>query len=298
MIMYPKVATTVHEQIAILKQRGIVISNDEKAQEVLLDIGYFRLGFYCFPFEKEYPKRKNRTHFYIENTEFDDIVKLYYFDYDLRNILMKYINRIEINFRTYLIYFISNKYKDSPTWFADPTIMNSRYVNSFDEHVYNEKFKTNPIIKRHHKQHINDKYAPAWKTIEFMTFGSILQLFENLKSEIAKSEIAKHYGIKSVNVFQNYMETIKLIRNTCAHNGVLFDLSLPLSIANGPAGKLDNNQKSNLQGALLVITYILKQISENRANEMNTLINQLLNSNKPKKAVKEILEKCSGFNFL
>lgn len=91
MIMYPKVATTVHEQIAILKQRGIVISNDEKAQEVLLDIGYFRLGFYCFPFEKEYPKRKNRTHFYIENTEFDDIVKLYYFDYDLRNILKTHL---------------------------------------------------------------------------------------------------------------------------------------------------------------------------------------------------------------
>ena len=33
---------------------------------------------------------------------------------------MKYINRIEINFRTYLTYFVSNKYNESPTWFVDP----------------------------------------------------------------------------------------------------------------------------------------------------------------------------------
>lgn len=295
--MYLKKATTIDEQIAILRKRGMIISDKEKAKETLLDIGYFRLGFYCFPFEQDYPNKNNRTHVYTVNTKFEDVVRLYYFDCDLRNVLMKYINRIEINFRTYLTYFVSNKYNESPTWFVDPTVVNSQYANSFEEHVYDDTFQANPIIKRHHKHHINDKYAPAWKTIEFMTFGSILKLFKNIKSEIMKSEIAKHYGIKSVNTFLNYMEMIKVIRNTCAHGGVLFDISLPLSIANGPVGKLVGPQKNNLQGALLVIAYILKQISNNRANDMETQINRLLVGVESHSAVKGIIEKSSGFNF-
>jgi abortive infection bacteriophage resistance protein len=290
-----KKATTIDEQISILRKRGMIIFDEDKAKEMLLDIGYFRLGFYCFPFEKDYPKKDSRDHVYVTDTKFEDVVRLYYFDCDLRNMLMRYINRIEINVRTYLTYFVSNKYNESPTWFVNPSVVNIQYVNSFEKYVYDDTFRANPIIKRHHKCHINDKYAPAWKTIEFMTFGGILKLFENLKSEIVKSEIAKHYGIKSVNTFFNYMETIKVIRNTCAHGGVLFDISLPRSIANGPAGTLIGLQKRNLQGALLIIKYILKQISENRANEMEEQTKEL--QNKLTENVKNIIEKCSGYKF-
>lgn len=295
--MYLKKATTVEEQISILRERGLIISNEEKAREILLDIGYFRLGFYCFPFENDYPNKNNRSHIYRTGTKLEDIVGLYYFDCDLRNILMRYINRIEINFRTYLTYYVSNKYYDSPTWFVDPSIVNSQYANNFEKQVYDDTFRANPVIKRHHKHHINDKYAPAWKTIEFMTFGSILKLFHNLKSVIIKSEIAKHYSVKSVNTFFNYMETIKVIRNTCAHGGVLFDISLPLSIANGPAGLLNGAQKNDLQGALMVITYLLKQISENRANEMEKQILELFNSKTINESAKRIIEKCSGYKL-
>jgi hypothetical protein len=58
---------------------------------------------------------------------------------------MRYINRIEINFRTYLTYFVSNKYNESPTWFADPSVVNNQYVNSFEKYVYDETFRGNPM---------------------------------------------------------------------------------------------------------------------------------------------------------
>lgn len=94
----------------------------------------------------------------------------------LRNILTKYLNRIEINFRTFLTYHVSNKHQDSPTWFVDPAVVSMPYVQSFDREVYTSKFKLNPAIKHHHKTHINDKYAPAWKTIELMTLGEVIYL--------------------------------------------------------------------------------------------------------------------------
>ena len=45
-----KVAIDVDEQIRLLRQRGMIIDNEDKAKEVLLDVGYYRLGFYWFPF--------------------------------------------------------------------------------------------------------------------------------------------------------------------------------------------------------------------------------------------------------
>ena len=171
MVDMGKTAIDVLEQIKLLESRGMVIKDKEKAQEVLLDAGYYRLGFYWFPFETTYPNKINRNHQFREGTNFDYIVKLYYFDFNLRSILMKYLNRIEIHFRTFLIYKVSMCYRTSPTWFADPAVVTAAYVRKFDQEVYTNRFKSTPIIQQHHKTHINDKYAPAWKTLEYMTLG-------------------------------------------------------------------------------------------------------------------------------
>lgn len=56
-----KFATNIEEQITKLVERGMVIEDIEKAKENLLDIGYFRLGFYWFPFEKSYPRKQKET---------------------------------------------------------------------------------------------------------------------------------------------------------------------------------------------------------------------------------------------
>lgn len=74
-------ATTVDEQIEKLIGRGITFANNEeieKAKEILLDIGYYRLGFYWYYFQD------NKTHKFNANIKLDDIVKLYYFDFDLK----------------------------------------------------------------------------------------------------------------------------------------------------------------------------------------------------------------------
>jgi len=272
-----KQATTVEQQIKILKDRGIQIDvNEEKAKEILSDIGYFRLGFYCFPFETSYPDKKNRTHQYKENTKFSDVVSLYYLDVDLRNILSKYINRIEINFRTNIIYRVSNQYINCNTWFADPTVMQKDFIEKLDTDLYTINFRKNPIIKNHHKKYINDKYAPAWKTLEFFTFGTMVSLYKNLKNNQLKQDISLHYNIRNTDTFANYFRAIVEIRNLCAHSSVLFDHKLSIPLRNGIALKIDNQNKNKLFSGIKILHYFITKISENRANEMEKEINQLL----------------------
>ncbi len=153
-------ATTVEEQIALLESRGMEIDiSVAKAKEILLDIGYYRLGFYWNCFECDY------AHNFAKETKFSDVVALYYLDVDLRELLLKYIYRIEVHFRTQIVYQVSNKYRSSPTWFIDNKVVSNEYIADFDKFYSREFKRNNKPIDKHHKKYINDKYAPAWKTI-------------------------------------------------------------------------------------------------------------------------------------
>ncbi len=269
-----KSATTIDQQLDLLKSRGLIVSDADKAREILLDIGYYRLGFYLFPFEKSYPELRNRKHEYVEGASFEDAVNLYYFDFDLRLLLMRYLNRIEIAFRTSLIYNLSNKYNSNPVGFVSPAVVNRSYAREFERKVYTSDFKRNPVIHRHHQNNPNDRFAPAWKTLEFMTFGAVMKLYEQVKEQEDKIFVAHEFGIRQVVTFESYMHTIRQVRNACAHGLLLYDLRLPQAIRRGPAA-YNPSERNNIIGAIRVISYIMETISANCANDMGKQIKSL-----------------------
>ncbi|PID88410.1 MAG: DNA-binding protein [Bacteroidia bacterium] len=288
-----RIATNVEEQLKILSDKGIIFDcGIEKAKEHLLDIGYYRLGFYWFHFKEE-----NLRNF-KPNTKFSTIIDLYYLDVDLKFLLMRALNRIEINIRTQIIYIVSNKYKNSPTWFSDHKVMTSKFIEGFPN-IYNEKFiDNNKPIKKHHNKYINDIYAPAWKTLEFLTFGSIYNIFLNLKDEKLKTYIANHYGIKKSSVFINYLRTIIFIRNICAHSGLLYDTNTPLAVKPTNLIKINNNNRHSLNTAIQVIIHFLGVISSNRKRDLQTEIDRIFIKYSQNENIKNIIETKIGYNFM
>lgn len=291
-------AITLDEQIALLRSRNMTISDELKAKEILFDIGYFRMGFYWFPFEKTYPNKHHRTHLFKDGTNFNDAVELYYFDFNLRNILLKPLSRIEIAFRTKVAYIISNYYKDSPTWFVDITVVSKQQACSFENRVYQPILDKVQIISMHHRHHINDRFAPAWKTLEFMTLGEMVHLFKYIKNEDLKLQIANYFGIKKLVTFENYLELVKELRNTCAHGNVLYDFTPERSIRKGPAMKKGIGENQNLNGALRIILFMMKQISENRYNDLIKDIDMLILEYSKYPVIEDILSSISGLNQL
>lgn len=289
-----KLALNIEEQINKLKEHGMNFEDEEKAKEILLDIGYYRLGFYSFPFERKFPNLRNRDHKLREGASFKEVVDLYYFDYDLRKILLNALNRIEVNIRTTITYIVSNHYKNSPTWFADPSIMLPNFISTFDNMVYAQIFK-NPVIQRHHKTHINDRYAPAWKTLEFMTIGNICMLYKNLRDKSVQLQIAQKYSC-TIGVFKNYLETIMFIRNKCAHGGCLYNITLPLGVKIFPAN-INNQSRQYIGGIIGVINYMLGKISTNRQKELEQDINNLVNT-KRSGSTNQIIKDCSKIHLL
>ena len=288
-----KKALDINKQMQLLEKRGVVFDNKAKAEEILLDVGYYRLGFYAFPFEQTFPNILNRTHDYVAGTTFQSIYDLYLFDTQLRRLLLNALDRIEVNLRSRITYIVSNHYENSPTWFVDRSIMKSDFVANFRKKVYSTLLE-NPIIKRHHAKYINDRFAPAWKTLEFMTLGNLTALFQAIKDSEVKKKIAAEYGC-SLKVFVNYLETIRVIRNKCAHGSCLYNMDLAKGIKSSPAG-INETDRHNIKGVYYVIRYMLGIISQTRRSELNDNLKKLL-GNPREDATNKIIETCTKFSM-
>lgn len=267
-----KLATSIDEQIERLKNRGMIIKDEAFAKEMLAYIGYYRLGFYWFPFEQNYPQKVNRNHLFNEGTDFATSIVMYEFDKDFRTILNAYLQDIEVDLRTKVIYIISNLHKNNPTWFADRRIVKRSFIDYFTE-KYNREIINNEVIRNHARYHINDRFAPAWKTLEFLSFGDLQRLIASIKDYNEQELIYKCYGFKDNRLFPNYIDTIRIVRNYCAHGHPLFDFISSRSIRAGKFKKvmkgktLHKDFYSNIQGVLILIQYFLYYLPNNKGDK-------------------------------
>jgi len=267
---YTKKFATHTENINKLRSRGVIINDASKAEEYLSDIGYYRLGYYVFPFETTYPtlgSRRNRN--VVEGTTIEDIVAFYYYNMDLRNIMYKYLSRIEVSIRSAIVYEMSNKYKENPFWYVDMAIVDPKFIKKFKDKFYDSNIKNKEQIQRFHKKY-NEPFAPVWKTMEFTTFGNLETLYINLLSYADKCLISNRFEEPAYGKFENYLSVIREVRNACAHGNVIVDLSLSNTIKAGSKAcpNVPMGTQNTFGGALRIIDYILRRISINRANDM------------------------------
>lgn len=286
----------VNQQMAMLKRQGLRILDPKKAKEALLDIGFYRLGFYLYPFEQSFSPFATPLDGdgYFEGSTFEDAVTLYHFDFKLRNILLQYTLRLEVNFRTAVVYYGSIRYSNDPCWFVNQRNVSTDYVKKFDRMVYTNAFRKNPTIMAHHRKHAGDRYAPAWKTIELMTMGEVLTLYKSLQNDNLKREISLSYGIKYTTIFENYMEVVRLLRNSCAHTGSIYNFSPHTRIVKGPAELANQDEYHNLMGVIRVMRYLLRRVSIETSRQFIRDIQNLLDQYATTRAVTNILRICGG----
>ena len=132
-----------------------------------------------------------------------------------------------------------------------------------------------------------------------MTFGSVVKLYKSIDNIDEKKSIARHFGVGKVSVFESYIDAIYTLRNKCAHGAALFDLQLPNGISGkGPKLGLEAGDHQKLTGALTVLKYVLRHISENRERDLQNALDDLYaRIRTERKELVEILQKCSGIKF-
>lgn len=270
-----KTATTVEEQIAQLQSRGMNISDPEHVKKMLLSVGYYRMGFYWYQFE--IPRyRKRNEHKFRSDTSWEKVEALYDFDDRFRNLLAFYLQTIETDIRTYITYTVSNYYKTDPIWFVNPHCVEREFIREMKASY--ENLKRNEVIKKHHRKHPEDMYAPAWKTLEFMMFGEVQRLYGSIREASLRQQIYARYAVAEEDVFESYVNILRDVRNVCAHSHLLYDKRL----YRGIKGRLENlglvsGEEFTIVGVLKLVYYMLQRIDPEKECEMRERLHGLVN---------------------
>ena len=249
---------TIEEQIDLLKKRGLLFPNKEKARHILQHVSYFRLKSYMMPLMIN----KLDSLFY-PNASFESVYRLYKFDSKLRKIVASELEKIEVSIRTQMTYIIAEEH--GAFWFADSNnFVNNTKFNNLFRSITEELNRCDDEFITKFSDNYNNDMPPAWMTMEITSFGTLSMLYKYFKPGHTKRKIAQYYGI-SDSVFESWLHSIVYVRNICAHHSRLWNRVLrvrPLYPKKTAMNFIENTAPSNrIYYVLSIIQYLLQTIN-------------------------------------
>ena len=255
---------SIEAQIENLKEIGLIIEDEEYARNILNDISYFRLI-------KAYSLGlKPRNGEYYEGVNLNELVELYLFNANFRQLLLAQIERIEVNLRCRIanhfscVYGIFG-YKD------ESNFQNAERHKDFLEDVDAElnRNSKSPFVKNFRNNYEGGDLQ-LYAIVELISFGTLSKFFKNMKNPDKKA-VAKNYGI-GYTYLESWFEHISYVRNICAHYGRLYNAVLVKRPMLYSQDTMENADNSHIFTTLLCIKRLvpndehwekfIKQISE------------------------------------
>ncbi len=219
--MSKKTFKTLDEQIGILKEKGLIINDEEKAKEILFRENYFFINGYRHLFQRDNYDAK-----FIAGTTFEELYATFIFDRNIRNIMFKYILIIENNVKSVIGYQMSRKYGYKEKDYLNPKNFNQDNIKI--RQVYDVLNKVKRQLRVNGKQHAatnhylnNYGYIPMWVLVKVLSFGIISEVYGILKIE-DQIAIASYYNLHA-STLQVYLQILSNFRNLCAHEDILYD---------------------------------------------------------------------------
>jgi len=218
-MQYNKPSLTIQEQILALKRKGLIIGDDEFASNSLFNINYYRLRAYTYPFQDN----NDPNHPFKISISFEQIIELYNFDHSLRLLLFDAFERIEIAFRTQMIYQWSvlhgSHWQINADLYRNPVTF-AQQIASLQSEINrsNETF-----IKHYVSKYTMPSEPPCWMSLEVSSMRLLSQIFLNLKRGTPKINVTRHFGLNDISLLENWMHCFSNIRNVCAHHGRLWN---------------------------------------------------------------------------
>lgn len=201
--------------------KGLMIPNDSKTESLLSDIGFYRLKGYMPTFYR------HATKDFRNGTQVEDILRLYQFDKLLRGIIMKAIESLEVAVRTRL--FNGMAVQEGAHWYLDPFHFHQPQLH-FEMMEYIQKYVSKayePFIQNYLRKYTSPTLPPSWMISDILTFGKLASIYENMKDNATKKDVAQCFGTLPV-FLESWLKSLNFIRNVCAHHGRLWNRRLPL----------------------------------------------------------------------
>ena len=212
---------TIEEQLEILKNKALIIEEENEVKEILLKENYFFIMGYRHVFLKSERDKK-----FIAGTTFNEIYSLFTFDRNFRNIIFKNVLVIENQLKSVISYQLSRKYgyreKDylNPKNFTDNHEKARRVRDLIDK--MKRQIRINASSHNATMHYINNYgYIPLWVLVKVLSFGIVCELYTILKKE-DQIEIAEIFQT-TPQVLEDILIILSNYRNLCAHEDIVFE---------------------------------------------------------------------------
>jgi len=190
---YLKPALTFNEQLEQLQERGLVIKDHDRALSLLGSISYYRLSAYWHPLRVRGKHGKIADGFIIDAC-FDDVIRLYEFDRQLRLLILDAIERIEVHVRTLITYHLGHTY--GGFGHVDAASFHPRFKHTqWLENIEKETIRSRDAFITHYKNnYLGFPALPIWMITEVMSLGSLSFCYKGLKNNDKKA-ISQKFGL-------------------------------------------------------------------------------------------------------
>ena len=228
--MEAKPFKTFKEQCEYLNEEKGIITDFEKHKEYLIKIGYFNIiNAYKLPFVDriEVDKDGKSKHFYMKNTYFEYLLRVYEFDSSLRRNLFIVLTNLEQEIKNLYAYIIGLKNTNNKEWHS-LDLFNYSKTDEEIENVINS-IKNRLDHKNNYKYlgHYKDKYGelPIWIVLKNIMLSDFIDFIKIMSPDV-NGLLSKVYDftyfdddrekIDFKNLI-NYLNLIREYRNACAH---------------------------------------------------------------------------------
>lgn len=281
--IYNKIPLSFQDQIALLESRNLLIDNEPKALSYLQEISYYRLSAYFLPYQSAKDK-------FESNITFDQIIKTYSFDRELRLLVFDCIERVEVAIRTQFVNQMALHYNDSH-WQDNQNLFITPYYNKIgqlvnpyaDFQAIISKAKTARTPETFIKHYTNSYHKPAnppgWMCFELLTIGELSHIYRGLKNNADKKRIADFFDVHHT-VFTSWLHTLTYVRNICAHHSRLWNRDLaiePEKLLKPKGNWIDKSFENNKRVFyfLCILRYML--LRANPSNNMKQKVENIFN---------------------
>ncbi|MCW1930707.1 Abi family protein [Pararhodobacter zhoushanensis] len=285
MLPYLKPFRDIRSNIDILKERGMLFSDEHYAERCFSRIGYYRLSAYWYPFRDfcvlpAEGGRLVRCDRFVKGTTFDHVLDFYLYDKEIRLMISDALERIEIAMRAFLVEVLgahgAHAHRDLRSYNAHlaarDAITGELPLDSFLSGLDEAFARSNEEFAKHFRRTYAG-HPPIWIAAGGWDWGNLSYTFRYLSDRNMSAICALIHPALEQKTLISWMASLNEVRNACAHHSRMWNKVL----TNAPGfqklgqlpdfdhmrtdrGKIDQQHSARLYGALMAIVFLLKRI--------------------------------------
>jgi abortive infection bacteriophage resistance protein len=187
-------------------------------EQILSRINYYRITGYSLQYRVQHD-----TAWCADSTQFCDIMTIYHFDEELRFLLLRYSEAVEVKLRAVISHVFTaahciqsphNQHTKAEYYYRKRDALSIIEAYSFE----GEQDQSTPWSHKHSSYR---QTAPLWVMVETMPFSRLVRYYQCLKRQ-DRQAVAKQFNSTADNL-QNALLCIVRLRNKSAHGNRIYN---------------------------------------------------------------------------